>query len=46
MGMARRPLGDGTLQFKATISPDPLMGKSGYPLAAGQRRNGRRRSTI
>lgn len=42
MGMARRPVGDGTLQFKAMVSPDPLMGKSGYPLllAAGETANG------
>src|SRR6185503_2548976 len=32
MGMARRPLANGTVQFKAMVSPDPLMGKSGYPL--------------
>ena len=42
MGMARRPLGDGTLQFRAMLSPDPLMGKSGYPLllASGETANG------
>lgn len=42
MGMARRPVGDGTLQFRASISPDPLMGKRGYPLllAAGETANG------
>jgi hypothetical protein len=42
MGMASRPLGDGTLQFKAMLSPDPLMGKSGYPLllASGETANG------
>ena len=42
MGMARRPLGDGTLQFKAMVSPDPLMGKKGYPLllASGETANG------
>jgi hypothetical protein len=42
MGMARRPLSNGTLQFKAMISPDPLMGKSGYPLllASGETANG------
>jgi len=42
MGMARRPLGDGTVQFKAMLSPDPLMGKSGYPLllASGETANG------
>lgn len=42
MGMARRPLGDGTLQFRAALSPDPLMGKKGYPLllASGETANG------
>ena len=42
MGMARRPVGDGTLQFKAMVSPDPLMGKRGYPLllAAGETADG------
>jgi len=42
MGMGRRPLGNGTLQFKAMISPEPLMGKSGYPLllASGETANG------
>jgi hypothetical protein len=42
MGMARRPLGDGTLQFKAMLSPDPLMGARGYPLllATGETANG------
>lgn len=42
MGMASRPLGNGTLQFKAMISPDPLMGKRGYPLllASGETANG------
>ena len=42
MGMARRPVGNGTLQFKGMISPDPLMGKSGYPLllASGETANG------
>jgi hypothetical protein len=45
MGMARRPLGDGTLQLKAMVSPDPLMGKRGYPLllASGETANGRDR---
>ncbi len=45
MGMARRPLGNGTLQFKAMVSPDPLMGKRGYPLllASGETANGRDR---
>jgi hypothetical protein len=42
MGMARRPLGNGTLQLKAMISPDPLMGKRGYPLllASGETADG------
>ena len=42
MGMARRPLGDGTLQFRAMLSPDPLMGKRGYPLllASGETADG------
>jgi hypothetical protein len=42
MGMARRPLGDGTLQFKAMVSPDPLMGARGYPLllATGETADG------
>src|SRR5438309_11148869 len=45
MGMARRPLGQGTLQFKAMLSPDPTMGPSGYPLllASGETANGRDR---
>jgi hypothetical protein len=42
MGMARRQLGHGTLQLKAMVSPDPLMGASGYPLllASGETANG------
>jgi hypothetical protein len=42
MGVARRPLGDGTLQFRAMVSPDPLMGKRGYPLllASGETADG------
>ncbi len=45
MGMASRPLGNGTLQFKAMVSPDPLMGPRGYPLllASGETANGRDR---
>jgi len=45
MGMARRPLGNGSLQFKAMVSPDPLMGKSGYPLllASGETADGETR---
>lgn len=42
MGMARRPVGDGSVQFKVSLSPDPLMGKSGYPLllASGETADG------
>ena len=45
MGIARRPLGDGSLQLKAMVSPDPLMGASGYPLllASGETADGRDR---
>ena len=45
MGMARRPVGNGTLQFKAMLSPDPLMGKRGYPLllASGETADGETR---
>ncbi len=32
MGMAQRPLGDGTLGLRAMISLDPAFGKRGYPL--------------
>jgi hypothetical protein len=42
MGMASRPVGNGTLQFRAMLSPDALMGKRGYPLllASGETANG------
>jgi hypothetical protein len=42
MGMAQRPVGDGTLQLRAMLSPEPLMGKAGYPLllASGETANG------
>lgn len=43
MAMARRDLGDkGTVQFRAMLSPDPFMGKRGYPelLATGETANG------
>ena len=42
MGMASRPVGNGTVQFRAMLSPDPLMGKRGYPLllATGETANG------
>jgi hypothetical protein len=43
MGMAQRPLGDATLGVRAMLSPDPFMGKSGYPLllASGETADGR-----
>jgi hypothetical protein len=42
MATATRPVGPGTLQLKAMLSPDPLMGAEGYPLllAAGESANG------
>ena len=43
MGMAKREFANGNaLQFRAMISPDPLMGKSGYPLllASGETADG------
>ncbi|MEO8142133.1 MAG: hypothetical protein ABI617_05700 [Sphingomicrobium sp.] len=43
MGMATRQFANGNaLQFRGMISPDPLMGKSGYPLllASGETANG------
>ena len=43
MGTAKRDFANGNaLQFKAMVSPDPLMGKSGYPLllASGETANG------
>jgi hypothetical protein len=44
MGMAQRDLGGGnTLQLRGMVSPDPAMGKRGYPLllAAGETADGR-----
>jgi hypothetical protein len=44
MGMATRRFDSGdTLQFRAMLSPDPLMGKSGYPLllATGETADGK-----
>ena len=43
MIMAQRPLGDGTLGLRAMLSPDPVMGKSGYPLllASGETADGK-----
>ena len=43
MGAARRDLADGDrLNFRAMLSPDPFMGKSGYPelLASGETADG------
>ena len=42
MGMARREAGPGTLQVRAMLSPDPRMGRRGYPLhlAAGESADG------
>jgi hypothetical protein len=42
MGMASRDAGPGRLQLRAMLSPDPLMGKRGYPLllAAGETADG------
>ena len=42
MGLARRPVGSGTLQLRGALSPDPLMGRRGYPLllASGETANG------
>lgn len=43
MGSARRNFGDGdTLNFRAMLSPEPFMGRSGYPLllATGETANG------
>jgi hypothetical protein len=44
MAMAQRPLGeDGTLQLRAMLSPEPLMGPKGYPLllATGETADGK-----
>ena len=42
MGMAQRGLGRGTLQLRAMLSPEPLMGARGYPLllASGETADG------
>ncbi|HTO39811.1 MAG TPA: hypothetical protein VL026_02450, partial [Rhizomicrobium sp.] len=42
MGMAQRDFGANTLMFRAMLSPDPFMGKRGYPLllASGETANG------
>jgi hypothetical protein len=43
MGMAQREVGDGTLGFRAMVSPEPFMGSGGYPLllATGETADGR-----
>jgi len=43
MGMAQRPLGDGTFGLRAMLAPDPFMGPNGYPLllATGETADGR-----
>ena len=44
MAMAQRPVGEaGTLQLRAMLSPDPLMGAAGYPLllASGETADGK-----
>ncbi len=44
MGMAQRDVGEtARLQLRAMLSPDPLMGPSGYPLllATGETADGR-----
>lgn len=42
MGMAQRDFGDGTLGLRAMLSPDPFMGRRGYPLllATGETADG------
>ena len=42
MGAARREVGEGTLNLRAMLSPEPLMGPRGYPLlfAAGETADG------
>ena len=42
MGMARRDFGGGTLQLRAMLSPEPLIGARGYPLllASGESADG------
>ena len=42
MGMAQRGLAGGTLQLRAMLSPEPLMGARGYPLllASGETADG------
>ena len=46
MGMAQRPLDGGTLTLRTMLSLDPFMGKGGYPLLLGHRRNGGRQDAV
>ena len=43
MGMAQKQVGEHTFGLRAMLSPDPFMGKSGYPLllASGETADGR-----
>jgi len=43
LGMAERPLGEGTWGLRAMLAPDPFMGANGYPLlyATGETADGR-----
>jgi hypothetical protein len=43
MGMAQRQIGEHTFGVRAMLSPDPFMGKAGYPLllASGETADGR-----
>ncbi len=43
MGMAQRPVGNATFGLRAMLSPDALMGRTGYPLllATGESADGR-----
>lgn len=47
MGMAQRSFDADTLQFRVMLSPDPLMGKAGYPLllASGETADGKTQLT-
>src|SRR5262249_61024522 len=40
--LGQRPLGEGTVGLRGRVSPDPLMGKRGYPLLlqTGESANG------
>lgn len=47
MGMAQRSFDADTLQFRAMLSPEPFMGKAGYPLllASGETADGKTQLT-